>query len=70
MGNMKTAIAVAALLLASACGNADTETAAPEEAETQIVAETDSMATDLSAAGDSVEQKMNELQSSLDSLNN
>ena len=70
MGNMKTALAVAALLLASACGKADTETASPEETETQIVAETDSMATDLSAAGDSVEQKMNELQSSLDSLNN
>lgn len=70
MGKMKTAFAVAALLLASACGNAETESSSPEDLETQIVAETDSMATDLSAAGDSVEQKINELQSSLDSLNN
>lgn len=70
MGKINTALAVATLLLASACGNAETETTSPEDAETQIVVETDSMATDLSAAGDSVEQKMNELQSSLDSLNN
>ena len=70
MGKLKTAFAVAALLIASACGNAETDTASPEEAETKIVAETDSMATDLSAAGDSVDQKINELQSTLDSLNN
>ncbi len=70
MGKIKTAVAVAALLFASACGNADTENTSAEDQETRIVSETDSMATDLSASGDSVEQKINELESSLDSLNN
>lgn len=70
MGKIKAVIVCAALLLVSACGNADTDSTQPAEAETQIVAESDSLSADLSASGDSVEKKINELQSSLDSLNN
>ena len=70
MGKIKTVTLFVALLAATACGNAETEKAAPAEGETQIVTESDSLSADLSAAGDSVENKINELQSSLDSLNN
>lgn len=70
MTKIKTVIVFTALLLVAACGNADSDNTPPAEAETQIVAESDSLSADLSAAGDSVENKINELQSTLDSLNN
>ncbi|MGK7368906.1 MAG: hypothetical protein ACNS64_01725 [Candidatus Halalkalibacterium sp. M3_1C_030] len=70
MGKIKKVFVFAALLLVSACGNANTDSTQSAETETQIVAESDSLSADLSAAGDSVEKKINDLQSTLDSLNN
>lgn len=52
------------------CGNSNQQTQTESSEEIQLVTETDSLSSDLSAASDSVEQKVNELQSTLDSLNN
>lgn len=52
------------------CGNSNQKTQTESSEEIQLVTETDSLSSDLSAASDSVEQKVNELQSTLDSLNN
>ncbi|MFP8489216.1 hypothetical protein ACKGJO_08930 [Gracilimonas sp. Q87] len=52
------------------CGNSNQQTQTESSEEIQLVTETDSLSSDLSAASDSVEQKVNELQLTLDSLNN
>ena len=58
----------AKLLFFTACGNSNVENSQSEE-ETQIVLEADSVSAELSASGDAVELKVNELQATMDSLN-
>lgn len=70
MKKLNTTLLAAVCMFGFACGNSNTESEAATEAEIAIVNEADSMSVELSAASDSVELKVNELQASLDSLNN
>lgn len=52
------------------CSNSNQQAETESSEEIQLVIETDSLSSDLSIASDSVEQKVSDLQSTLDNLNN
>lgn len=60
---------VATLILAG-CSNSNKQAQTETNEEIQIVTESDSLSNDLSSASDSVEQKVNDLKSTLNNLNN
>lgn len=72
MGNFKLGLIIAAVFTLSACGspNQNGQSQADESNDIQLVIEADSLSVELSEASDSVEQKLNELQTTLESLNN
>lgn len=61
---------LAAALMLFGCSNSNQQTQTEQSNEVEVIAETDSMSNDLSSASDSVEQKVNDLQSTLENLNN
>lgn len=69
MLKLKFLFVTAGLLFFTACGNSESQNAQSEE-EVQIVLEVDSISAELSASGDAVELKANELEATIDSLNN
>lgn len=52
------------------CGNSNQNEQTESSEDTQLITESDSLSIDLSMASDSVEQKVSDLQSTLDELNN
>ncbi|MEL7835026.1 hypothetical protein [Fodinibius sp. Rm-B-1B1-1] len=70
MINIKLGGILLSVLLITACGNPDQQQGANNNVETQLVRETDSLSNELSTASDSVEKKMNDLQETLESLDN
>lgn len=52
------------------CGNSNQQAQTPSSEEIRLVTESDSLSNDLSIASDSVDQKVSDLQSTLESLNN
>lgn len=70
MINIKLGVVLFSLLLISACGSPDRQDNSDGGAETQLIVESDSLSNELSTASDSVEKKMKDLQTTLESLNN
>lgn len=52
------------------CGNSNQNAQTEASEEIQLVTESDSLSNDLSTASDSVDQKISDLQTTLESLNN
>lgn len=61
---------MAIVMLLAGCSNSNQQPKNDSSEEMQIVTESDSLSNDLSTASDSVNQKVNDLQSTLDNLNN
>lgn len=61
---------MAIVMLLVGCSNSNQQPKNDSSEEMQIVTESDSLSNDLSTASDSVNQKVNDLQSTLDNLNN
>jgi outer membrane murein-binding lipoprotein Lpp len=70
MNTIKLFAVLCSVLLIGACSSADRQGGVESSAEAQLITESDSLSNELSAAGDSVEKKMNDLQTTLESLNN
>lgn len=71
MKNFKLGIILASVFLLSACGNPDQNGQSQvDEEDIQLLDETESLSNEISAANDSMEQKLNELETTLESLNN
>lgn len=68
--NVKIGLILLTVFLVIGCGNSKQETQSVSSEEIQLVTETDSLSNELSTASDSVEQKVNDLQATLESLNN
>lgn len=70
MIKLKLGLVLFSFLLITGCSGPDQKTNAENSEEIQMVNESDSLTNELSAAGDSIEKKVKDLQSTLDSLNN
>lgn len=70
MVKFKILLTTVGIVLLTACGKPDTQQAQRENEQADIVLEADSVSAELSASSDAVEVKVNELQATLDSLNN
>ncbi|GEM_PF-4399104 len=70
MIKIKLGFILLSFLLITACGSPDQEKKTDNNIETQLVKESDSLSNELSSASDSVEKKVNDLQETLDNLNN
>lgn len=70
MIKLKLGLVLFSFLLITGCSSPDQQTSAENSEEIQIVNESDSLSNELSAGSDSVEKKLNDLQATLDSLNN
>lgn len=72
MIKLKLGIVLFSFLLITGCSGPEQQSSDQnsEEIQMQIVNESDSISNELSAASDSVEKKLKELQATLDNLNN
>lgn len=70
MIKIKLGLVLFSFLLITGCSSPDQQTSDENSEEIQMVNESDSLSNELSAASDSVEKKLNDLQATLDSLNN
>lgn len=72
MKNFKLGLILASAFFLYACGSPEQneQTQADEMNDVQLINESDSLSNELSAASDSVEQKMVELETTLENLNN
>lgn len=70
MIDIKIVMVLFSFLLISACRSTDRQGGDEGSTKTQLITESDSLSNELSAAGDSVEKKMKDLQTTLDNINN
>lgn len=70
MVKIKLGFILLSFLLITACGSPDQQKEIENNVEMQLVTESDSLSNELSSASDSVEKKVNDLQQTLDNLNN
>lgn len=70
MIKLKLGLVLFTFLLITGCSGPDQQTSAENSEEIKMVNESDSLSNELSTASDSIEKKLNDLQATLDSLNN
>lgn len=70
MIKIKLGFILLSFLLITSCGSPNQQKETGNSVEMQLVKESDSLSNELSTASDSVEKKINDLQETLDNLNN